>query len=295
MRLKSFKMKQILILLMVSVLVGACRDVQLSEFHAVETTSANISSLRNTSTPIPCWDSIILDVHNTSIDLSKYGFFHNLLLDEGIGRNFPDSLCPLVDSVVNIINSSINNFQHSDISLYYIEKEISCMDSIVSFYWHDYLFGDTILVDSLSMYILSILNQVYDYGMLNMQELQLLINFVNSISTGNSIDYCLIKQQWSNISNKIEGGAFSGAALSIGVYSHQYWQERFVEGSDSIQAAVVLADFGGLVWGYSTYMYRNWENHYDPEFGLNALKDGAWSAVGSSLGGCAKYIRKLKW
>lgn len=285
-------MKQILILLMVSILVGACRDVQLSEFHAVETTSANISSLRNydTSTPIPCWDSIILDVQNTSIDLSKYGFFHNLLLDEGINRNFPDSLCPLVDTVVNIINSSINNFQHSDISLYYIEKEISCIDPIVSFYWHDYLFGDTILIDSLRMYILNILNQVYDYGMLNMQELQLLINFINSISTGNSIDYCLVKEQWSNISNKIEGGAFSGAALSIGVYSHQYWQERYVEGNNSIQAVIVLADFGGLVWGYAEYMVRNWENHYDPSFGLNALKEGAYGAAMTSMFRGAKNL-----
>lgn len=138
-------------------------------------------------------------------------------------------------------------------------------------------FANTLVSD-----IESSLNGIESNGYLNEDERLLILDLVNAISTGLTIDPCEFRSDWANISNRAENGIFSGSALALGIYSYMYWSDILDEEEDQALINIVLADFFGYVIGYFSYMANNWENHTDPEFGLNMLQAGIQPAVTSS-------------
>jgi hypothetical protein len=267
------KLKHVFLLtfLTIHILSSCKKDLESTKMY-----TSPILLLSNNS--VSCWDSVFITLSSGAKDISKFGFYHNELMSGGLGSNLPEDSCDYVNIVIDTINSRILNFENSDIDNYYTEESMSCSDFIENTKQRFKISGQELL-DSLKSDIEDGLSLVYSYGQLNSQEYQLLLDFVDSVYSGNQITPCQIKSDWNQISNKIDNGAFSGTALSIGLYSNNYWTND----SEDNPAAWVLADYGGFVWGYATYMVRNWDEHYDPQFGLNALKEGAWSASGSSL------------
>lgn len=239
-----------------------------------------------------CITPLNVAVNGKSMDLSKVGYFHNVLLtyakDNGKKLNAPVTQCDRVDRVKTLTNSGIA--ASGEEIKNYINLSILTCSKYESDYPKVFNSDNSLNVENAKTVLLETISKALDLGAINKEEQNLLEAFVQKFVTGAPQNYCDLKNKWNAIPNKPLGGAYSASLLVLGAYSSDWWNV-LPGGSESER--LVGGPLVDLVHGAASmywYMYEHWEDHYLDDFGKNFLKAFGNGAVEGSTFGIVRHL-----
>lgn len=134
-------------------------------------------------------------------------------------------------------------------------------------------------------------NSLQELGAISLDEKLFVQSLIKSLEDKSLLNYCSLISEWESLQKGIYDGLYSGSILSVYIYSTYYWQEYdlprgvVLENGDDPQRFGPWGDLIGGVVGFADYMYDNWDDHYNDDFGMNALSHAGGRALnGSSFG-----------
>lgn len=235
-----------------------------------------------------------INLYGQVIDISQIGQEHNMLLEKAWDlrrkTNYSDT-CFFVLEIQSIVNQSIDELK-SNRPLLFDKQYLECNEILTQIPLFRLGLGGApqpVFIHEFH----TAFEQLLQLGAINGQERELLNEFIIRYVNQETIDYRYFKDQWSNIQHKPNEGLFTAYFLVQAAYSEAWWSEKYMhewQPPVSYFAGHAAADLLGGVYGYASYMYRNWDNHYMDDFGMNALRNGADRALSTSTGSLARYF-----